>query len=366
MIPPEHSTHLFGLAEVAKQSVEKEGFLAWRYNTIGVSDGMTQGHSGMRYSLQSREIIADSIETVTGAQAHDGCVAIPGCDKNMPGITMGIAKHNRPSVVIYGGTQRAGYSKTMKKLIDINTLYEAKGAYLFGTLGTWSDGSCSPEEILSDIERNAVPGPGACGGMDTANSLATIIEVLGFSLPGSSSALDAGAHGLMVPLLRSVEEAEQVVQYTKFPPQGIRGLGSPFATHAFRGQPTINSVEYFRQASQSLLTVIQIKVAKALECVEEIAKVPRVNVLFAKPFDLANSLGLSVEQGIHQPELRAALDRILAAAKAAGKKAGIYCSSASIAKECSDIGFHMVSCMTDATALPEMARQSLDVARGGS
>lgn len=142
----------------------------------------------MRYSLQSREIIADSIETVTCAQAHDGCVAIPGCDKNMPGVIMGVARHNRPSVVIYGGTQRAGFSKTMNKLININTPYEAKGAYLFGTLGAWSsDGTHTAEEILSDIERNAVPGPGACGGMYTANSLATIIETLGFSLPGSSS-----------------------------------------------------------------------------------------------------------------------------------------------------------------------------------
>ena len=142
----------------------------------------------MRFSLQSREIIADSIETVTCAQAHDACVAIPGCDKNMPGCVMGIARHNRPSVVVYGGTQRGGFSKTMQKPININTPYEAKGAYIFGQLQKWGkDGKYTPEEILCDIERNAVPSAGACGGMYTANSLAVVIETLGLSIPGSSS-----------------------------------------------------------------------------------------------------------------------------------------------------------------------------------
>ncbi|KAH7141911.1 dihydroxy-acid/6-phosphogluconate dehydratase [Dactylonectria macrodidyma] len=160
-----------------KQSVEKEGFLGWRYNTIG-----------MRFSLQSREIIADSIETMTCAQAHDACIVVPGCDKNMPGCVMGLVRHNRPSIVVYGGTQRGGYSKTLSKPIDINTPSEARGAYMLGTLEDWSkDGKHSAEEIISDIEKNSVPGPGACGGMYTANSLATVIETLGLSLPGSSS-----------------------------------------------------------------------------------------------------------------------------------------------------------------------------------
>jgi dihydroxy-acid dehydratase len=146
-------------------------------------------NTGMRFSLQTREIIADSIETVTFAQAHDACVAVPGCDKNMPGCVMAIARHNRPSIVVYGGTQRGGFSKLLQKPININTCYEAKGAYIFNTLQNWSkDGQFTADEILSDIERNAVPGPGACGGMYTANSLATVIETLGLSLPGSSSA----------------------------------------------------------------------------------------------------------------------------------------------------------------------------------
>jgi len=142
----------------------------------------------MRYSLQSREIIADSIETVTCAQAHDACVAIPGCDKNMPGCVMGLARHNRPSIIVYGGTQQGGYSKTIRKPINISTCYEAQGALMFGTLKAWDEsGTATADEIMSDIERNAVPGPGACGGMYTANSLAAIIETLGLSLPGSSS-----------------------------------------------------------------------------------------------------------------------------------------------------------------------------------
>ena len=153
---------------------------------MATSPSLTQG--GMRFSLQSRELIADSIETMTFAQHHDACVAIPGCDKNMPGCVMGIARHNRPSVVVYGGSQRGGYSKLIKKPININTPYEAGGAYIFGKLAAWDDeGKSSPEKILCDIERNAVPGAGACGGMYTANSLATVIETLGLSLPGSSS-----------------------------------------------------------------------------------------------------------------------------------------------------------------------------------
>lgn len=143
----------------------------------------------MRFSLQSREIIADSIETVTCAQHHDACIAIPGCDKNMPGCVMGIARHNRPSIVVYGGTLKSGFSKTLGRAVDINTCQEVHGAFLFDTLKYWSkvDKSATPEDIMCDVERNSVVGPGACGGMYTANTLATIIETLGLSLPGSSS-----------------------------------------------------------------------------------------------------------------------------------------------------------------------------------
>ena len=144
----------------------------------------------MRFSLQSREIIADSIETVTCAQHHDACITIPGCDKNMPGCIMAIARHNRPSLMIYGGTTRIGYSNLLRRPINISTCYEAHGAYVYNTLVQPSDGgdrSKSKEEILEDIERSACPGAGACGGMYTANTMATAIESMGLSLPGSSS-----------------------------------------------------------------------------------------------------------------------------------------------------------------------------------
>lgn len=175
------------LGKIVKDAVQKQGMLGWQYNTVGVSDGITMGGEGMRFSLQTREIIADSIETVTCAQHHDANIAIPGCDKNMPGCVMAMARHNRPSVVIYGGTINPGYSKTLKKPINITTCYEAHGAYIYDTLKNPEDPSISKDDILTDIEKNACPGPGACGGMFTANTMATAIESLGLSLPGSAS-----------------------------------------------------------------------------------------------------------------------------------------------------------------------------------
>lgn len=144
----------------------------------------------MRFSLQSREIIADSIETVTCAQCHDANITIPGCDKNMPGCIMGMARHNRPSLMIYGGTISQGYSETLRKQVNINTCFEAYGAYRYNTLKQPDDGgdvSKTKDEIIEDLERHACPGPGACGGMYTANTLATAIESMGLTLPGSSS-----------------------------------------------------------------------------------------------------------------------------------------------------------------------------------
>lgn len=146
----------------------------------------------MRFSLQTREIIADSIETVTCAQHHDACITIPGCDKNMPGCIMAMARHNRPSLMIYGGTIKSGYSKTLRKPINISTCLEAAGAFAYGTLGKSKDGkepdsTASPDEIMKDLERHACPGAGACAGMYTANTLSTAIESMGLTLPGSSS-----------------------------------------------------------------------------------------------------------------------------------------------------------------------------------
>jgi dihydroxy-acid dehydratase len=130
----------------------------------------------MRFSLQTREIIADSIETVTCAQHHDACIAIPGCDKNMPGVIMAFARHNRPSLMVYGGSIMPGYSETLKKPINISTCYEKHGAYIYKNLQSAEVGKFTPDEIMEDIEKNACPGAGACGGMYTANTMSTSIE----------------------------------------------------------------------------------------------------------------------------------------------------------------------------------------------
>ena len=144
----------------------------------------------MRFSLQTREIIADSIETVTCAQHHDANIAIPGCDKNMPGVIMAAARHNRPFIMIYGGTIRKGHSSLLEKPINISTCYEASGSLSYGKLQAKSDPGKPGREstdVMEDIERHACPGAGACGGMYTANTMATAIEAMGLTLPGSSS-----------------------------------------------------------------------------------------------------------------------------------------------------------------------------------
>lgn len=140
----------------------------------------------MRYSLQSREIIADSIETVTCAQRHDANISIPGCDKNMPGVVMAAARHNRPFVMVYGGAIRKGYSSLLGREVNIATCLEARGAFDYGTLRAAS-GTATPADVLDDLERHSCPGAGACGGMYTANTMATAVEAMGLSLPGSSS-----------------------------------------------------------------------------------------------------------------------------------------------------------------------------------
>lgn len=180
--------HLLDLGKEVKAAVLKQDMLAWQYNTVGVSDGITMGGEGMRFSLQSRELIADSIETVTCAQFHDACVTIPGCDKNMPGCIMGMARHNRPGLMIYGGSINRGYSTLLKKPINITTALEGFGAYIYDRLNNPDDPSQTKDDILGDIEKNACPGQGACAGMFTANTMATAIETIGLSLPGSSSA----------------------------------------------------------------------------------------------------------------------------------------------------------------------------------
>lgn len=169
--------HLMDLSAVAKESVARAGLIPYRFNTIGVSDGISMGTTGMRYSLQSREIIADSIETVMQGQWYDGNISLPGCDKNMPGVLMAMGRVNRPSIMIYGGTINPGCSMEGKP-IDIVSAFQAYGQYIAGDIN---------EEQRYDIIRNACPGSGACGGMYTANTLATAIETMGMTLPGSSS-----------------------------------------------------------------------------------------------------------------------------------------------------------------------------------
>ncbi len=165
--------HINKLADDAAEGVDAAGGKSVIFNTITVSDGISMGTPGMRYSLVSREVIADSIETVVGAQGFDGIVAIGGCDKNMPGCVMALARLNRPSVFVYGGTIKPGAKRR-----DIVSVFEAVGGH--------ANGSISDEE-LSEVEHTAIPGPGSCGGMYTANTMASAIEALGMSLPNSSA-----------------------------------------------------------------------------------------------------------------------------------------------------------------------------------
>lgn len=169
--------HLLDLSEHVKKGTEQADLVGFRFNTIGVSDGISMGTDGMSYSLQSRDIIADSIETLMSAQWYDGLIAIPGCDKNMPGCIMAMGRLNRPSIMIYGGTIRAGCTEKFPQL-DIVSAFQSYGESIYNRI--------SEEERL-EIIQNACPGPGACGGMYTANTMATAIEALGMSLPYSSS-----------------------------------------------------------------------------------------------------------------------------------------------------------------------------------
>ena len=171
--------HLLELNNKVKEGVQRAGLVGMQFNTIGVSDGISMGTKGMRYSLQSRDLIADSIETVMGGQWYDANISIPGCDKNMPGVIMAMGRVNRPSLMVYGGTIQPGCAKTMgNQHIDIISAFQAYGQFITGEIS---------EETRSDIIRHACPGQGACGGMYTANTMATAIEVMGMSLPGSSS-----------------------------------------------------------------------------------------------------------------------------------------------------------------------------------
>ncbi len=169
--------HLNQLAAWVKEAMSAADLVGLRFNTIGVSDGISMGNDGMSYSLQSREIIADSIETTMAAHWYDALIAIPGCDKNMPGCLMAMGRLNRPALMVYGGTIRAGCTPQYPQL-DIVSAFQSYGQALAGTI---------TEEERRQIVRHSCPGPGACGGMYTANTMASAIEALGMSLPYSSS-----------------------------------------------------------------------------------------------------------------------------------------------------------------------------------
>ena len=168
--------HLNGLSVYVKQGIMANGLVGLIFNTIGVSDGMTNGNDGMRYSLPSRDLIADSIESVVTAQWYDGVVTVVGCDKNMPGAVMAMARINRPGIMVYGGTIRSGHYKGQK--LDIVSAFEALGKKYANTIS---------DEDYEGVIRHSIPGAGACGGMYTANTMAASIEAMGLSLPFSSS-----------------------------------------------------------------------------------------------------------------------------------------------------------------------------------
>jgi dihydroxy-acid dehydratase len=169
--------HLDKLAAKVREGAVAAGMVGMRFNTIGVSDGISMGTDGMSYSLPSRDLIADSIETVMHAQWYDGLVAIPGCDKNMPGCLIAMGRLNRPSIMVYGGTIRAGHLADGTSL-DIVSAFQCYGEYVAGRID---------DARRSDIVRHSCPGAGACGGMYTANTMATAIEAMGMTLPDSAS-----------------------------------------------------------------------------------------------------------------------------------------------------------------------------------
>ncbi len=174
--------HLMDLAGKVKEGVLDAGLVGLRFNTIGVSDGISMGTDGMSYSLQSRDIIADSIETVVSAQWYDAVITIPGCDKNMPGSIIAMARLNRPSIMVYGGTIKPGCREDEEKgeqeSLDVVSAFQSYGSFLAGSI---------TENVRREIIASSCPGAGACGGMYTANTMASAIEALGMSLPYSSS-----------------------------------------------------------------------------------------------------------------------------------------------------------------------------------
>jgi dihydroxy-acid dehydratase len=175
--------HLNQLSAKVKEGVEAAGLVGLRFNTIGVSDGISMGTEGMSYSLQSRDLIADSIETVMQAHWYDANISLPGCDKNMPGCLIAMGRINRPALMVYGGTIRAGRLGDAK--LDIVSAFQSYGEYIAGSID---------EQRRQAIVKKSCPGAGACGGMYTANTMASAIEAMGMSLPYSASVPAESGH----------------------------------------------------------------------------------------------------------------------------------------------------------------------------
>ena len=190
--------HINKLAEDVNKGADDAGGKGIIYNVLTISDGISMGTEGMKYSLVSREVIADSVETVSGCMGHDGIITIGGCDKNMPGLLMGMARLNRPSMFIYGGTIQPGPNHT-----NIISVFEAVGGHAAGTVS---------DIELKNIEETAIPGPGSCGGMYTANTMASAIEAMGMSLP-NSSAQDAISQEKMEDCLSAGEAIMHLLEH---------------------------------------------------------------------------------------------------------------------------------------------------------
>ncbi|ODA81984.1 hypothetical protein RJ55_00489 [Drechmeria coniospora] len=221
----------------------------------------------------------------------------------------------------------------------------------------WVMVDCEHGNIDDGAMHDAIPAIAALG-------VSPIVRIPDMQSWMVKRALDAGAHGVLVPLLRTVEEAREIVQAAKFPPMGRRGYGSPFSTERFKPMPTFT--EYLQQSNDALLTMVQIETKEALQSVNEIAAVDGVDVLFIGPFDLGNSIGNPILDGVVPRELKDAIANILAACRRSGKKCGMYATSGEEAKTLADQGFDMISVAADYTALEFVLKQQLSAAKGGA
>ncbi|PWY71030.1 HpcH/HpaI aldolase/citrate lyase family protein [Aspergillus heteromorphus CBS 117.55] len=245
----------------------------------------------------------------------------------------------RPSLGVWQMFPGANISRALAKTPDID----------------WVLVDCEHGNIDDGAMHDAVPAIAALG-------VSPIVRVADNQSWMIKRALDCGAHGILIPLLRTAQDARDAVNASKFPPWGNRGFGSPFAMERFNPVPSMT--EYLQHANASLLTMVQIETKEALAEVEDIAEVPGIDVLFIGPFDLGNNIGHPVINGEIKPELNAAIVRIRDAARAAGKKSGIFCTSGAQAKHFADMGFDMLSISTDVSGLSHAMTEAVSLARG--